>query len=210
MQRVRSVRTFVVAFTLAGIATSCSQPPTGPSRSSPSTSAAVLDPSPTPASSSLIGVVVEATAQGSRPIPGANIFVVDLIEGPYGDFPWYELTSDMNGRFTLAPAIPGRAVKITAYEPPGFGLWNQSGLFQVRAVHPTVGRETTVEIELVRVGGQPRTFDSPVLSGVVFETTAAGRRPAADMAVLYSSYNHDGADVYARTDAKGRYSFWNL
>ena len=26
------------------------------------------------------------------------------------------------------------------------------------------------------------------------------------MAVLYSSYGHDGADVSARTDASGRYS----
>ncbi len=67
-----------------------------------------------------------------------------------------------------------------------------------------------MEIELVRIGVQPRTTDSPMLSGVIFERTAEGQRPAADMAVIYSSNNHDGADVYTRTDAEGRYRFWNI
>ena len=30
------------------------------------------------------------------------------------------------------------------------------------------------------------------------------------MAVLYSSYGHDGADVYTRTDASGRYTFCGI
>jgi hypothetical protein len=210
MERVRSVRTFVVvASALVGIVTSCSQPPTAPSPLSPSPPAPVP---PSPSGSTLTGVVLEATEQGRRPIPGAQVFVVDLDQGPYGYAPWYELTTDINGRFILAnDAISGRAVKLTAYEKPGVGpLFNQSDLFQVRAVHPTVGAGTTVEIELVRLGVQPGTSDSPVLSGVVFESTSEGRRPAKDMAVLYSSNNHDGADVYTRTDAEGRYRFWNL
>jgi hypothetical protein len=159
----------------------------------------------------LTGVVLEVTQQGRRPIPGAKVIGVDLDQGPYGYLPWYELTTDVNGQFTLAPAISGRVVKLTAYEEPGFGpLFNQGDLFQVRAVHPTVGAGATVEIELVRLGVEPRTADRPILSGVVFESTAKGRRPAAHMAVLYSSNSHDGADVYTRTDAEGRYRFWNL
>ena len=208
-RRLTNPGTFAVAmFALAGLVTSCNQPPTVPTPSSPSTPAPA--PTPNPSSPILIGVIFEATEQGRHPIPDATVFVVDLLHGPYGYIPWHELTSDMNGRFMLANAIPGRAVKITAYKKPGFGLWNQSGLFQLRAVHPTVGDGTTVEIELVRLGEQPGMFDSPILSGVVFESTAEGRRPAGDVAVLYSSFGHDGADVYARTDARGRYKFGNL
>src|SRR5262249_18832712 len=152
----------------------------------------------------LNGTVFENTGAGRRPISGARVFVVDLLDGPYGYVPWYELASDANGRFSVLP-LPQRAVKITAYAGSGVGLWNQSELFQVSAVHPTVDGATSVEIELVRHGVIPRIQESPVLSGVIFESTAEGRRPAADMAVIYSSHGHDGADVYARTDAEGRY-----
>ena len=209
MERLQSVRTFVVAaFALSGIVMGCSQPPTVPTP--PSTSSSAPTPPPGPQGATLSGVVFEATAQGRHPIPGATVFVVDLDHGPYGYLPWFELTSDENGRFSLAYPIPGRTLKVTAYKPPGFGPWNQSGLFQVRAVHPAVIGPTTVEIELVRSGVQPGISDSPMLSGVVFERTTEGQRPAADMGVSYSSNNHDGADVYTRTDAEGRYRFWNI
>jgi hypothetical protein len=82
-------------------------------------------------------------------------------------------------------------------------------------VHPTVpavDADTTVEvdIELVPRGVQPRTLDSPVLSGVVFESTAEGLRPAADRVVSYNSTGSDSVDAYGRTDAEGRYRFWNI
>ena len=207
MERVRRATCLFAGLSLAGLLWSCGQLPTAPTPS-PS-SAAPPTSQGGPSGPALTGVVFQNTGQGRRPIPGARVFVVDLIDGPYGNFSWYELGSDVNGRFSLI-AFPHRAVKITAYAGPGFGLWNQSGLFQVSAVHPTVDGDTTVEIELVQRGVVPGTVDSPVLSGVIFETTAEGRRPAADMAVLYSSNNHDGADVYARTDAEGRYRFYGI
>ncbi|HET9866083.1 MAG TPA: hypothetical protein VFQ06_02230, partial [Nitrospira sp.] len=155
--------------------------------------------------------VFEASEHGPRPLPGSRVFVVDLDEGPYNWFPWYDLTADANGRFSFDRALTGRIVKLTAYEKTGLGpLSDELTLFQVRAVQATVGVAMTIEIELVRRGQQPRILVSPSLSGVVVETTPAGPRPAADMAVLYSSNRHDGADVYTRTDAEGRYGFWNL
>jgi hypothetical protein len=135
----------LVALFLAGI-TSCSQPPAGPT---PATSPPV--PQSAPPGPSLTGVVFQKTEQGRRPIVGARIVVVDLLDGPYGNFPWYELASDINGHFSLV-AFARRAVKITAYAGPGSGLWNQSGLFQVSAVHPIVDGATSVEVELVRHG----------------------------------------------------------
>jgi hypothetical protein len=77
------------------------------------------------------------------------------------------------------------------------------------AVHPTIDGDTIADIELVQAGVLPMTYGSPTLSGVVFETST-GRRPAAGTPVLYSSNGHDGADVYMRTDAAGRYNFCRL
>ena len=117
--------------------------------------------------------------------------------------------SDTNGQFSLANVSPKRAVKITAYSGPGSGLWNQSGLYQTCAVHPTIDGDTMADIELVEAGVLPMTHSSPTLSGVVYETSE-GRRPVGGTPVLYSSNGHDGADVYTRTDAAGRYNFCGL
>ncbi|SRR6266540_2342672 len=207
MERVQPATFLFATLSLAGLLSSCGQPPTAPTSSLPSTP--FLAPQPRPPGPTLTGVVFQNTEEGKRPIPGARVFVVDLVDGPYGNYPWYEVASDINGRFKLV-AFPHRALKITAYTGTGFGTWNQSGLFQVSAVHPTVDADTTVEIELVQRGVLPQAIESPALSGVVFESTAEGRRPAADMGVLYSSNSHDGADVYGRTDAEGRYRFYNI
>ena len=154
-------------------------------------------------------MVFETTKDGRRPVSGARVFVVDLIDGPYGDFGWSELSSDTNGRFSIANLFPGRPVKITAYVGAYGGLWNQSALTQVCAVHPAINGDTSADVELVQAGITPTTYGSPTLSGVVFETSN-GRRPVGGTPVLYSSNSHDGADVYARTDAEGRYNFCRL
>ena len=208
MPNVRTVMSVFIALSLPGLLASCTQPSTAPTPSSSSTSPRT--PQPSPSGPTLTGVVFQNTAQGRRPISAARVFVVDLVDGPYGNFPWYELQSDANGRLSLANVPPERAVKVTGYDGAGSGLWNQSGLYQMCAVHPTIDGDTTADIELVQRGALPGAVDSPVLSGVVFESTAEGRRPAGDMAVLYSSNNHDGADVYTRTDAEGRYRFCGL
>jgi hypothetical protein len=208
---VALVRVSFAWLALAGLIAACSEPHTivGPSLSSPPPQGL---PSPRPNSQTgpaLTGVVFQTTAQGRRPVSGARLFVVDLIEGPYGDYDWSEVLSDTNGRFSLANVFPGRAVKITAYDGPGSGLWNQSGLSQLCALHPTIDGDTTADIELVQAGVLPSTYGSPILSGVVFETSK-GRRPVAGTPILYSSYGHDGADVYTTTNAAGRYNFCGL
>jgi hypothetical protein len=153
------------------------------------------------------GVVFASTGHGRLPISNARVVIVDLIDGPY-NFGWSEVLSDTEGRF-VASVFPGRPVKITAYASRDYAMWNQSGLNQVCAVHPRIDGDTTADVELVPDGRVPTAYRSPTLTGTVFET-AHGRRPLAGMSVLYSSYSHDGADVYARTDADGRYNFCNL
>ena len=210
ISRLHCGRAYLFAgLALAGLLAACGEPPTSPSPSSPARQGSQA-PQPNPQRApALTGVVFETDQQGRRPVSGARVFVVDLVEGPYGNYPWFELVSDANGRFS-GNVHEGRPVKVTAYSGAGSGLWNQSGLSQVCAVHPTMNADATVDIELTLAGIQPARWESPVLSGVVFETTPEGRRPAADMAVLYSSYGHDGADVYTRTDASGRYTFCGI
>jgi len=208
--RLGCARAYLFAWlALAGLLAACSEPPTSPSPSSPDRQGSPA-PQPNPQTGpALTGVVFEITEQGRRPVSAARVFVVDLIDGPYGDFGWSELLSDPNGRFSIANLFPGRPVKVTAYAGAYGGLWNQSGLNQVCAVHPTINGDTAADIELVQAGILPTTYGSPTLSGVVFETSK-GRRPVAGTPVLYSSNGHDGADVYTRTDANGRYNFCRL
>ena len=197
----------MIALALVGILVACE--PSSIVTPSPSSATALVQQPSAQTRPVLTGVVFQNTGQGRRPVSDARVYVVDLVDGPYGDFPWYEVLSDPNGRFSLATPFSGRAVKITAYDGPGSGLWNQSGLSQLCAVHPTIAGDTTADIELVQAGVRPMTYDSPTLSGVVFETSK-GRRPVAGTPVLYSSYGHDGADVYTTANAEGRYNFCSL
>jgi hypothetical protein len=191
---------------VTGLLAGCSEQATTLSPSPVSNPRGAPAPQSDPA---LTGIVFETTEQGRRPVSSARVVVVDLLDGPYGDYGWSEVSSDASGRFSIASLPRGRPVKVTAYVGPNGGLWNQSSLFQVCAVHPTIDGDTTADVELVQAGIRPTTYGSPTLSGVVFETSK-GRRPVAGAPVLYSSNNHDGADVYARTDHAGRYSFCRL
>lgn len=191
-----------VAIALGGLLIGCSPTPTA---SSPPP----LPPAPpTPSPLTLRGTVFENTSVGRRPISGAHVFVVDLADGPYGIYPWYTFDSDAGGHFSIVGLPSGRAVKLTAYVGSTSPRVNDSGLSQVCAVHPTPGVDAAAEIDLFSPEAVPRTLRSPILSGVIVEGSPP--RPAADLAVIYSSNGHDGADVYTRTDANGRFTFCSL
>lgn len=199
----RRLRFLIVAITVFALTVSCDETPV-PARS---TSPTPL--SPLPSSPLLQGEVFQQTGEGRRAIAGAHVFVVDLLDGPYGNYMWFQVVSDANGRFAAA-AFPGRAVKITAYTGPGFAPLSQGQLVQACGVHPILDGGTRADVELTQADTRPIRWEPPFLSGRVSENTPDGRRPAADMAVLYSSRGHDGADVYTRTDANGHYAFCNV
>jgi hypothetical protein len=196
----RAVTCFFAALALPGLPAACVDPPTvlAPSSSSPP---AALQPQANPPS--LKGVVFENTVQGRHPISGARVEVSDLIEGPYRNYPWYATSSETNGLFRVSvQALSGRVVRLTARAGPG--------LYQLCAVHPTIGADTTADIELA-APGVSLACGSPNLSGIAFEATPEGRRPVAGVPVWYFSFApHDAADVYTRTDAQGRYAFGGL
>jgi hypothetical protein len=61
------------------------------------------------------------------------------------------------------------------------------------------------DIEVVRSGSPGFRYDSPTVSGIVYESTADGRRPLPHTRVLFSIDESSGFDAYTDTDADGRY-----
>lgn len=199
---MRGIARLIITLALTGLGGACKaspaaiapSPPTGPS---------VLPPAP--ASRVLSGTVFRNTGEERRPISAARVYVTDLLEGPYGNYQWFSAQADANGRFTIAlPGLTNRTVRVTAQaEPP---------LAQLCAVHPTMDRDTTADIELAEPGVfSSSRCGSPTLSGVIFEDTPQGRRPVANAPVFYISRGpHDSLDVYTQTDAGGGYFFGDL
>jgi len=161
---------------------------------------------PTPPTSRVLtGAVFGNVGQERRPISAARVYVTDLLEGPYGNYPWFEARTDPDGRFSIAlPGLNNRTVRVSAHVEPA--------LAQLCAVHRTMDRDTTADIELAEPGVLSSTAcGTPILFGVVFEDTPDGRRPVANVPVSYFSRGpHDSMDVYTQTDAAGRYSFGDL
>jgi len=61
------------------------------------------------------------------------------------------------------------------------------------------------DIEVVGLDSRDFRYDSPTLSGIVYESAANGRRPLPHTRVLYSIDESGGFDAYADTDTDGRY-----
>jgi hypothetical protein len=75
---------------------------------------------------------------------------------------------------------------------------------------PMPSADTRRDIEVVRLGALDFRYDSPTLSGTIYETTADGPRPLPHTRVIYAINNWDGFDVYTDTDADGRYIFCRI
>ena len=143
------------------VVTACAEmaTPTAPNATPPTSTTPQTNPQTTPQTTlPVTGIVFEATSGGRRPVSGAHVFIVDLLEGPYGDYGWYESVTEPDGIFTISNVLRGRSVKITAYEGHDSGLGNQLNLNQVCAVHPIIDGNTTADVELVRDGRVPTTY----------------------------------------------------
>ena len=87
----------LLAPTCLPVAIACGQTPS----TTPKVSPTPLPPVPVISGSVVTGVMFENTGWERQPVPGARVVVVDLIEGPYGDYPWHETTTDATGRFSV-------------------------------------------------------------------------------------------------------------
>ena len=139
---------------------------------------------------------------------------MDLLYGPY-EWPWSDLTSDPNGGVHNANPILGRKVKVTALENVGVGEpISFRGLRTLRCVLCTSLWIGTPSIRwrssLPVVERSPEDWTRRSYPALCLRPPQKDADPPGTRFVIYSSNSHDGMDVYQRTDAEGRYRFWNL
>jgi len=185
----------VLAVTFGVLAFACgerssSQSPTAPSATS--------QPPVIPVSGPILsGQVSEVTSEGLRAVSFGNV--------------WYSVDGgrvkivdiDISGRYTISALPTGSRIRLTA---------NSLGLQQTCAVYTVFGTADAVQdIKLVRSGTHDATCQGATLSGVVFRIVEGERRPLKDQRVGFYSADQVGAwDVYATTDADGRFEFGGL
>jgi len=194
----------VLMLTVGVFAFACSEQPVGQSPTSPSAgssppSATAQPPIPV-TGPTLSGTVYEVTPQGLRA----------LSTGSYGSV-WYgvdggsrtALTSiDASGRYTIPGLPPGSRIRLLA---------NAVNLQQTCAVSTVFGgSDTAQDIKLVRSGTYDATCQGPTLSGVVFRVVGEERRPLKNQRVGFYSGNRGPFDVFATTNAEGRFEFGGL
>ena len=154
-----------------------------------------ITPTPVPDGFRLSGTVVESTSQGFRPTPGGGVFF--WIGSRFGG----RVAVGPDGRFEIGGLTPAPIIRLTwtpSFESPG--------LHQpcpVTVAMPAADVERNIEV--VRFGAGDYRFESPTVSGRVYETTASGPRPLPHTRILYSLDASAGYDAYSETDAEGRY-----
>ena len=199
---MRTMRAWVCAFGICvaiGFA-ACQGPPATPSRL-PGSGPGPSPPSPRPPdiTFSLSGVVFDGSSAGSTPLPNGLVFYT-FDNGLFG-----HVNVDATGRYTIANLSNGRFVRVTAHPSA------ESGLMQQRCpTSATIAGDTSLDIELSRHESRATPDGSPILSGVVFETTVDGRHPIEYMSVIYTIGGRGLHDVYTFTDANGRYEFCRI
>ena len=139
----------------------------------------------------------EVTPQGLRAVSFGNV--------------WYSVDGgrvkivnlDPSGRYTISALPTGSRIRLTANSP---------SLQQTCAVYTVFEAADTVQdITLVRSGTHDAMCEGPTLSGVVFRIVEGVKRPMKDQRVgFYSADQRGGWDVYATTNADGRFEFAGL
>ena len=178
---------------------SAGQSPTSPSATPPSPFATPQPPQPPiPVTGpTLSGSVYEVTPQGLRAVSFGNVwYFVDGVRGK-------TVNLDTSGRYTI-PALPtGSRIRLRA---------SYLGLQQTCAVYTVFeGDDTVQDIKLVREGTHDVTCESPTLSGVVFRIVEGEMRPLKGQPVRFYGANRvRWWDVYATTNAEGRFEFAGL
>jgi hypothetical protein len=173
------------------------QSPTSPSVTPQSPSVPPQPPTIPVTGPTLLGSVYEVTPQGRRAVSFGNVWYA--VDG--GGIKIVNL--DPGGRYTISALPTGARVRLTANAP---------GLQQTCAVYTFFGAADTVQdITLVPSGAQDAMCEGPMLSGVVFRIVDGIKRPMKGQRVGFYSADQRGAwDVYANTNADGRFTFAGL
>jgi len=154
-------------------------------------------PPPMPSGFQLSGTVFETSPQGSREVSGGRIFF--WIGSHYGG----QVAVDDSGRYVIPGLGPAPIIRLTWM--PDWQMLDL-GLHQPCPANIAMpAADTRRDIEVVGSGSPGFRYDSPTLSGIVYESTADGRRPLPNTRVLFSIDASSGFDAYTDTDADGRY-----
>ena len=152
--------------------------------SSPNSPTLTAATPPTTVTFTLSGTVSEMTAQEAAPIRGAR--VADVGSGRTA-------VTDASGFYS----IPGLSATSHA-----FSITREGYVTEARTV--TIGSDTQLDVRLERMV-------SHTLSGVVFEMTAAGPAPIADVEIYCDSCGSPDGHTWVYTDADGFYSLaWTM
>ena len=147
---------------------------------------------------SVSGRVFEGTLQGDRPIAGAEFEIHSLINAGLGT-----VASDAAGRYTVGDLVLGTAIALARTSGPAQQC--------VASTTLTAGADNVLDVELGSAYPSARLSRSPVLSGLIFEQTAAGRQSVPNAAIYYDWDCLDGTpEAGAITDANGRYELCRL
>jgi hypothetical protein len=185
----------VLTLAFGVLAFACGEQSPGQSPTAPS---ATPQPPVLPVSGPILsGHVYEVTSEGLRAVSFGNV--------------WYSVDGgtvkivnlDTSGQYTISALPSGSRIRLTA---------NSLGLQQTCAVYTVFDAADTVrDIKLVRSGTHDATCEGPTLSGVVFRIVEGEKRPLRDQRVqFYSADQWGGRDVYATTNANGRFEFAGL
>ena len=137
-----------------------------------------------------------------RPVSGGGVFF--WVENRYGG----QVPVDTSGRYVIA-GLPAAPIVRLTWTPD----WQMLGLGLHQPCPANVAissADAQRDIEVVGSGFDEFRYESPTLSGVVYETTVNGPRPLPHTRVIYSINNWNGFDVYTESDADGRYIFCRI
>jgi hypothetical protein len=187
----------LLTLTFGLFAFACSEQSPGQSPTSPSaTPQRPITPDTGP---TLSGSVYEVTSEGLRTVSFAIVWY--SVDGGNVNI----VNFDTNGRYTISALPTGSRITLTAHSP---------SLQQTCAVYTVFeGGDTVQDIKLVRSGTHDAMCEGPTLSGVVFRIVDGVKRPMKDQPVRFKSAGHprrNGWDVYATTNAEGRFEFAGL
>lgn len=175
---LKTMRRLVALLSVAILLSACDGGPSVPT--SPRSSL----PTPPPASTapySLFGTVSEMTATGATPIEGAR--VTEMMSGRGA-------VSDVNGKYII-DGLTGMSYTVSV---------SKTGYVTNPGTVTMSSGDTQLDIRLARIV-------SNVLSGVVFEMTAAGPVPVEGVELYCDSCGSPSGHTYVYTGADGAYRF---
>jgi hypothetical protein len=188
----------------------CNHSPTAPSAATAST------PSPPPpttgappiptGSHSLTGVITEKGPQGDRPLGGANVNAWVQTSTIGYSYMWAHgpRLTDSDGRYQLTNLPQGATVQLEVYKQ-GFVQQCAAPQFVVNGQHHLDAQLVArTNVSASRDSVPPSAAGFRIVSGVVYEITNEGRRPAPEAFVDYEP-TMDSPAALTYTDALGRF-----